>query len=66
MKVHVDGLKSKTIILAQRYVPNDVISLMVVVKAETSSIDFIVETVSDKVSKTFNDLNEAIQFYETI
>lgn len=66
MKVHVEGLKSKTIILAQRYVPNDVISLMVVVKAETSSIDFLVETVSDSIGKTFNDLNEAIQFYETI
>ena len=66
MKINIEGLKSKTIILAQRYVTNDVISLMVVVKAETSTIDFIVETVSDNVSKTFDDLNEAIQFYESL
>ena len=66
MHIEVDGLKSKTIILAQRNITNDVVTLMVVVKAETSDIDFVVETMSDNVKKTFENLYTAIKFYEQL
>lgn len=66
MHIEVKGLKSKTIVLAQRNITNDVVTLMVAVKAESSEIDFIVETMSDKISKIFSDLSEAIQFYEQL
>lgn len=66
MHIEVKGLKSKTIVLAQRNIINDVVTLMVAVKAESSEIDFIVETMSDKISKIFSDLSEAIQFYEQL
>lgn len=66
MHIEVTGLKSKTIMLAQRSMDNDVVILIIVVKAETSDIDFIVETMSSRVKETFADLGAAIEFYERI
>lgn len=66
MKANIEGLKSKSIVLAQRYTKTDVITFKVIVKAETSVIDFNVYSLSSGIDKTFSDIAEAFKFYGEI
>lgn len=63
MKVEIQGLKTKTIVIAQRYAKNDVISFVIIVKAKTNVIEFNVSSIAKGVDKTFDDVASALKFY---
>lgn len=66
MKVRVEGLQSKNIIVAQRNSNTGYqVTLCVCIHAERSDVEFSVVTMTPSQDRVFDNLTEAINYYQS-